>query len=247
MFAIKTGMIGTFIDIGIGVVILIAVIIGLAEGFSHQFSRPLCGLIAIFGAIGLAAFLYTIISPLDFYTALEAKATGWFTADFYTRQATDADSLAAILSDSYLRILSSSSGMIWAKMDAAGVTTLGEYFGGLIIKVATLFLMWLVLYLLIKYLLFGIKYLMTKIARVVVFKSIDKIFGLVWALALTYIVVISIVLTVGELVLGQFLPEMGNTVANFISKTTVVKFFHNTNVIGSFLSNLLGWPLLTVV
>lgn len=239
-------MIGTFIDIGFGVIILIAVCVGLAEGFSRQFSRPLCGLIAIFGAIGLTAFLHTIISPLSFYVGLEGKATALFSADFYSQQASDTDSLAAILSGSYLRILTSSAEMIWGKMQVMGVTTLGEYFGKLLIKVAAQFLIWLVLYLAIKYLLFGIKYLMTKIARVVVFKSIDKIFGLVWSLAITYIIVISIVLTAGELVLGQFFPSIGETVASFIAQTSVVKFFHNTNVIGSFLSALLNWPLLAV-
>ena len=239
-------MIGTFIDIGFAVIILIAVFVGLAEGFSRQFSRPLCGLIAIFGAIGLTAFLYTLISPLGFYTGLEEKGIALFKADFYSQQASDADSLAVILSGGYLRILTSSSEMIWGNMQAMGVTTLGEYFGKLLIKVAAQFLMWVVLYLAIKYLLFGIKYLMTKIARVVVFKSIDKIFGLVWSLAITYIIVISLILTAGELVLGKFLPDIGNTVAEYIAQTSVVKFLHNTNMFGSFLSDILGWPLLAI-
>ncbi|MCH5159381.1 MAG: hypothetical protein J1F66_00845 [Clostridiales bacterium] len=239
-------MIGTFIDVGFAVILIITVLVGLAEGFSRQFSRPLCGLIAIFGAIGLTAFLYTIISPLSFYTGLEAKATALFSADFYSQQASDTDSLAAILSGGYLRILASSSEMIWTKMQAMNVTTLGDYFGKLLIKVAAQFLIWLVLYLAIKYLLFGIKYLMTKISRVVVFKSIDKIFGLVWSLAITYIIVISIVLTAGELVLGQFFPEIGNMVVEYIAQTSVVKFLHNTNVIGSFLADILGWSLLAL-
>lgn len=237
-------MIGTFIDIGFGVVILIAVIIGLSVGFSRQFSRPMCGLIAIFGAIGVTAILYKLISPLGFYATLEQKATALFTKDFYTQEATDAESLAAILSSGYLRILTSSAELIWGGMQSIGATSLGAYFGKLLIKLSTQFILWLVLYLAIKYLLFGIKFLMTQISRVVVFKSIDKIFGLLWSLALTYIVVISIVLTVGELVLVKFFPNIADMLTTYMSQTTLVKFFHNTNVIGSFISDILKWSLL---
>ena len=237
---------GTFIDIGFCVVVLIAFFVGVGEGFSRQFSRPLCGLVAIFGALGLTAFLYTIIAKLGFYAGLETKAIAWFKADFYSQSATDAVSLSEILSGGYLRLLSSSSEMIWGKMSAMGVSTLGEYFGKLIIKIATQFVIWLVLYLAIKYLLFGIKYLMSKIARVVVFKSIDRILGLVWSLALTYIILIGIILTTGELVLGKFFPSIAELVTTNIAQTTIVKFLHNTNLIGSFVSSLLKWPLLAV-
>ena len=239
-------MIGTFIDIGLGVVILIAALVGLAEGFSRQFSRPLCGLIAIFGGIGLTAFLFTIISKLGFYAGLETRAIALFNADFYSQQASDSESLAAILSGGYLRLLSSSSDMIWGKMSVMGVTTLGEYFGKLLIKVAAQFLIWVVLYLAIKYLLFGIKYLMTKIARVVVFKSIDRIFGIVWALALTYIILISLVLTTGELVLVKFFPSIADKASGYFAQTTMLKFLHNTNLIGSFVASILNWQLFTV-
>lgn len=236
-------MIGTFIDIGFGVVILIAVIIGLSVGFSRQFSRPMCGLIAIFGAIAVTAIIYNLIAPLSFYTGLEDKATALFKSGFYTEEATDADSLGVILSGGYLRLLSSSSGLIWDGMQDMGVTTLGTYFGKLLIKVSAQFLIWLVLYLAIKYLLFGIKFLMTKISRVVVFKSIDRIFGLLWSLTLTYIVMISIVLTTGELVLVKFFPSIAETVSGYMAQTGMVKFLHNTNMIGSFISDLLKWNL----
>ena len=237
---------GTFIDIGFAVIVLIAIIVGLAEGFSRQFSRPLCGLVAIFGAIGLSAFLFSIISNLSFYTGLEEKAIALFKADFYSQQASDAESLSAVLSGGYLRILVSSSEMIWNKMAAMGATSLGEYFGKLITKLAAQFIIWIVLYLAIKYLLFGIKYLMSKIARVVVFKSIDRIIGLVWSLALTYIIVIGLILTTGEIVLAKFFPSIADLVSSYVAQTSIVKFLHNTNVIGSFVSSLLNWPLLTV-
>ena len=237
-------MIGTFIDVGFGVILLIAVIVGLAVGFSRQFSRPMCGLIAIFGAIGLTVVLYTLISPLDFYLGLEEKATGWFGAEFYSQEASDVDSLAAILSGGYLRILTSSAEQIWERMVTAEVSTLGAYFGKLAIKVISEFVIWLVLYLAIKYLLLGIKYLMTKISRVVVFKSVDRIFGLVWSLAITYIAVVSITLTVGELVLNKFVTDIADIMSQYLAETTLAKFFHNTNVVGSFISDLLGWPLL---
>lgn len=237
-------MIGTFIDVGFGVIILIAVIVGLSVGFSRQFSRPLVGLIAIFGAIGLTAVIYALISPLGFYIGLEEKAIGLFSADFYLEEASDAESLSLILSGGYLRLLCTTSELIWSNMVAMDTVTLGTYFGKLLVKVAAQFLIWLVLYLAIKYLLFGIKYLMTKISRVVVFKSIDKIFGLVWSLGLTYIVVISIILTVGELVLVQFFPDIADIAADYIAQTGMVKFLHNTNMVGSLISTVLNWSLL---
>lgn len=237
---------GTFIDIGFAVIVIIAVFVGLAEGFSRQFSRPLCGLIAIFGAIGLSAFLFTLISRLGFYAGLEEKAIALFKASFYSKSVSSAEDLTAVLSSGYLRLLASSSEMIWGKMATMGATTLGEYFGKLLMKIATQFIIWIVLYLAIKYLLFGIKYLMTKIARVVVFKSIDRIIGLVWSLALTYIIVIGLILTTGEIVLAKFFPSIADLVSSYIAQTSIVKFLHNTNIIGSFVSSILNWPLLTV-
>ena len=237
---------GTFIDIGFVVIILIAVFVGLAEGFSRQFSRPLCGLVALFGALGLTAFLFTLISNFAFYAGLEEKAIALFKADFYSQSATDAESLAAVLSGGYLRLLSSSAEMIWNRMAAMDVTTLGAYFGKLLMRIAAQFVIWIVLYLAIKYLLFGIRYLMTKIARVVVIKSIDRIIGLVWSLALTYIIVIGLILTTGEIVLAKFFPSIAELVSSYIGQTVIVKFLHNTNVIGSFVSSLLNWPLLTI-
>ena len=237
-------MIGTFIDIGFGVIILIAVIVGLSAGFSKQFSRPLVGLIAIFGAIGLTAVIYALIQPLSFYAGLEDKAIALFTADFYQQEATDAASLSEILSSGYLRLLATSSELIWGHMVAMETVTLGAYFGKLLIKVSAQFLIWLVLYLAIKYLLFGMRYLMTKISRVVVFKSIDKIFGLVWSLGLTYIVVVSVIMTIGELVVVQFFPNVASIATDYMSQTSMVKFLHNTNMIGSFVSTILNWSLL---
>lgn len=231
-------------DIGFGVIILVAVIVGLAVGFSRQFSRPLCGLIAIFGAIALTTIIFKLISPLGFYTTLEQKATGLFKAEFYTQEASDPESLAAILSTGYLRILSGSAEGLWGKMVSNGVATVGGYFGKLMVAIITKFLLWLACYLIIKYLLFGIKYLMTKISRVVVFKSMDKIFGLIWSIAITYIIVVGIVLSVGEMVLAKFFPNIGNILADIISRTTILRFLHNTNVIGSFMSSILNWPLL---
>ena len=239
-------MIGTFIDIGFGVIILIAFFVGIGEGFSRQFSKPMCGLIAIFGALGLTALIYGLVSQLGFYGGLEEKAMGLFTAEFYSQQASDPDSLAAILEGGYLRILVSSAEKLWTKMVEMHTTTLGAFFGKLLIKVAAQFIIWLVLYLAIKYLLFGIKYLMTKIARVVVFKSIDRIFGLVWSLVITYIIIVGIILTTGELVTAKFFADIADKASGYIAQTSIVKFLHSTNVIGSFIADILRWPLYTI-
>lgn len=243
--------IGIIVDIVIGLAILVALIVGLARGFCRQFSRPLVGLISIIGGIALVAIIYPLILNTGILDGFIAKTSGWFSKDVYTTQIDSVDTLQAAISDNYLRILSSRADGFYARMDGmlGGIgaeMTIGNFFGLVIVNVICEFGMWVILYIAIKYLIFGVKFLLEKITLVVVFKSVDKIFGLVWSLAWTYIIVVGILLTTGEIVLTQFFPDSVNTVADVIGSSTLLNFFHGTNVLGSFIANLLGKSLIVV-
>ena len=241
--------IGVLINIGIGVVIAIAAIIGLAVGFCRQFSKPLVGIVAILGAIVLVMILYPIIFNTGFLDGFVTKVTGWFSGEMYTREITDIESFQAAISDNYLRILSGSADRVFARMQSvlAGSTmTMGNFFARLFVNFVIEFAMWLVFYLIIKYFLYGVKYLLGKITQVVVFKSIDRILGIAWSLLWTYIIVVGVILTAFEIVVVQFIPSFEPTVAQWINSASLLKLFHDTNILGSFISNLLSIHLVGV-
>ena len=244
-------MIGIIIDVVIAVVILVAVIVGLARGFCRQFSRPLVGIISIVGAIALVTIVYPLITSTGILNGFMAKASGWFTPEFYKTKIDSVETLQATISDNYLRILSGSADRFYARMEGLLLgtdfdITIGNFFGVTIVNIICELVMWIVFYLVIKYMLFGIKYLLKKITSVVVFKSIDKILGLIWSLAWTYVITVGIVLTTGEIVLGQFLPDFAAKVTPYMSQSVLLSFFHGTNVLGSFIANILGMNLLSL-
>lgn len=243
--------IGIIIDIALGLVILVAVIVGLARGFCRQFSRPLVGLIAIIGGVALVAIIYPLIMSTGILDGFVVKASGWFKPEFYKVQIDSVETLQATISDNYLRILSGSAEQMFARMEGMLLgtpfdMTLGNFFGLTFVNVVIEFAMWIIFYIAIKYLLFGIKYLLEKITLVVVFKSIDKILGLAWSLAWTYIIVLGVLLTAGEIVISQFVPDFAPTFAEYIKQSSLLGFLHGTNVLGSFIANLLGMNLIAV-
>ena len=242
---------GVIINIGIGLIIAIAAIVGLAVGFCRQFSKPLVGILAILGAIILTMILYPIIFGTGIFNGFVDKVSGWFTEEFYSRPVTDVESFQAAISDNYLRIFSGSADWVFAQMQNTlnGTEmqwTIGNFFARAIVNAILEFSMWLILYLIIKYFLYGVKYLLSKITQVVVFKSIDRILGLAWSLIWTYIIVVGVILTAGELIIVQFFPDFAPTVAEWINGATLLKFFHDTNWLGSFISNILTMPLVNV-
>ena len=244
-------MLGIITDVLIGLAFLIALIVGLARGFCRQFSRPLVGLISIIGGIALVGIIYPLIVGTGVLNGFVTSAAGWFTKDFYTTQIDSVETLQATIADNYLHILSGSAPQLYARMEGMLVgtdleMTLGNFFGLIIVNVICEFGMWVILYLAIKYLLFGIKFLLEKITLVVVFKSVDKIFGLVWSMLWTYIIVIGAMLTTSEVVFTKFLPDMVPSFAEFIKNSALLNFFHGTNVLGSFVANLLGVSLIVV-
>ena len=242
--------IGVIINIGIGLVIAIAAIVGLAVGFCRQFSKPLVGIVAILGAIILVMILYPIIFNTGILNGFVEKATGWFSDEFYKRPVTDLESFQAAISDNYLKIFSGSAERVFARMSnvlGGEDMTIGKFFGRAFVNVVIEFSMWLVFYLIIKYFMYGVKYLLGKITQVVVFKSIDRILGLAWSLIWTYLIVVGIILTAGEIVIVQFFPNLEPTVADWIRQSSLLKLAHDTNVLGSFFANILAMPLVNAL
>ena len=243
-------MISVIINIGFGLIIAIAVIVGLSVGFCRQFSKPLVGLLSILSAIILVTLLYPLIFNTGILNGFVKTATGWFSAEFYSRPITDVESFQSAVADNYLRIFSGSAEGMIARMQntlgGAEVMTIGAFFGKSIVDFIIQFSMWLVFYLIFKYFMYGVKYLLCKITQVVVFKSIDRILGLLWSLLWTYIVVVGIVLTTGEIVIVQFFPNFEPTLAEVISNAALFRIAHSSNILGSFLSTLLNMRLIQI-
>ena len=241
--------VGLFIDLGLGAALLLAALVGILYGFCRQFSRALVSIISVISAIALVALVYPLIRQTGILNGFTGAAAGWFKPELYSTPITDAESLRATISNNYLRILSGTSDKMYERMvtmlgNYSIELTIGNFFGQIIVNVIFEFIMWLVFYLAIKYLLVGIKYLIEKITQVVVFKSIDKIIGIIWAAIWTYFIMIGVVLTTSEIVVAQFMPDYTTAFAGWIQNSTLLKFAHNTNVLGSFISNLLGTKLI---
>ncbi|MCH5156600.1 MAG: hypothetical protein J1G02_01835 [Clostridiales bacterium] len=244
-------MVGVLINIGISLIIVIAAIVGLATGFCRQFSKPLVGIIAIISAVILTMILYPLIFSTGIFDGFVAKACGWFKPEFYQRPVTDVESFQAAISDNYLRVLSGASGWVFSQMSRVLTGseldwTIGNFFGRAIVNIILEFALWLIFYLIIKYFLYGVKYLIGKITKVVVFKTIDRIFGFVWSMLCTYVIVVGIVLTASEMIVMQFMPNFEATVAGWINGSVLLRFFHDTNVLGSFIANVMSVPLITI-
>ena len=242
--------IGLLTDISIGILIAVAVAVGIAIGFCRQFSKPLVVIVSTLSAIIIVMLVYPLIFNTGILNGFVSKATGWFSKDFYTREITDYESFRAAISDNYLRVLTGSADKVFARMqkvlEGADTMTIGSFFGLTLVNCIMEFAIWLVAYLIIKYFLYGVKYLLCRITEVVVFKSIDRIFGLVWSLLITYFIVVGIILTAGELTVIKFFPQYEEAFAETISQAKLLKLAHDTNVLGSFLANLLNVSLITV-
>lgn len=242
---------GIFMNVVIGLVIASAAFIGLAIGFCKQFSSTLVIIIATLCAIIFVMIFYPLIIETGIFNGFVDKATGWFSSEYYTRPITDVESFQSAISDNYLHILSGSADRVFARMErvleGAEVMTIGSFFGRSFVNIVLEFSLWLIFYLIIKYFLYGVRYLVGKITQVIVFKSIDRILGMVWALVWTYLIVVGFVLTSFELVVNQFFRDFAPTVADFIKQSSLLSLAHDTNVLGSFIGNLLGMPLINTL
>ncbi len=237
---------GNIVDISLAIIFLIAIIVGVIKGFSKEFSKGLCGFIAFFGSIGLVVLLMPLLKSTNIFKQLAEAAGGWFSKEYYTTAIASAEDLIAVLEQSFLKILQSISDKMFNAMQSVGATTLGAYFGHLTASFIVSFFLWIILLLALKYSLLGIKCLLGKIAKLPVLRTLDRIFGLVWSVAITYLIVISLVLTTCEIVIIKFIPNFQSTLMQLVADSILFKFAHNTNLIGSYVAQFFNIDLLNL-
>ena len=236
------------IDIFICIVFAIAVAVGLVKGFGKQVTSPLIALTAILGAIALAGIIYPTIYGTGILNGFTSTASGWFKGDALTTVVTNGDELRTAMSGSVWSVLGGVSDKLFYRIEhsltnTAFDFTLGNYLGKLIVDIICEFVLWLLLFFAIRYLLIGIKYLLKQMTRYGFFKVIDRFVGMVWAIGLTYVIVVGVILTASELIVVRFAPGAQHVLSETIEQSVVLKFFHNTNILGNILSNLFGMPL----
>ncbi len=242
-------MIGTIIDIALVVIAAVSLIVGIAKGFVKQLTGLLTGLVAFVGAIVLTSLLMRALQPTELYASFTTATTGWFTKECYTTPVATVDDLTLALSGSgALKILAFMAESMFAEMQTLGCTTLGELLGHYVADLIADFVLWLVLYIALKFMFKGIKALLLKITHLPVIKTIDRIFGALWSVTICYIVVIGLVLSALEIVMIKFFPEteFWATIQDYIKSSKILTFANDTNIIGSFIAEMLDITLPTL-
>lgn len=211
---------GSYTDIILCVIMLIAFIVGLKKGFIKQLSALIGGLFAFGGAIALTIFISAQLKETEFFlTFVNNTTTGWFSSEFFS-------------SDMVLKVAETLNG------GALEVSI--EVFLGTLAAIAICdFVVWLVLYIALKFLIKGIKALLLKIVHLPVLSTIDRVFGAIWALLMTYCVLIVIVLTAAEIVIIKFVPDFWEPVKAIISDSRILSFAHESNIIGQLIAQKL--------
>ena len=231
----------SILDIVLIVFLVVALIIGLKKGFAKMISGALCIIIALGGSVAAAAILTGVVQGLDFFAQFHAITTSWFALPAMTVEVESAEVLANVLSADGAGIFSVMTGLatqIFDGMQQAGLNTLGAYLGYLVSTAIIAFGIWLVSYIILKYVSLGLKKLLCLIANVPVIKSIDRIVGAVFSVTDGYIVVFGVIYSAFGIVCAMFFPELGATVALMANQSALFTYVHNTNFIGEFLCGL---------
>lgn len=240
----------TYVDIGIGAILLIAIIVGLIKGFAKQFTKGLCGFIGLVGAICLTVIIMPALQNAGTLNGFASAASGWFSGEAFTIEINSQDEMVnALNSSGFLSILANEniSGRIWSTMSAAEMHTLGEYFGSVCARLISGVVLWIVLLIIIKFIFLGIRKGLEKLSTLPVLRTLDRIFGVLWSAAICYIVLVVIAITAIEIVAVKWLPEnIQETLRTLVDTSTVFKALHNTNIVGAYIARLVGVDLATL-
>lgn len=229
------------LDIVLIVFLLVTVILGLKKGFAKMISGPLCVIVALGGSIALAFVLTGIVQGIELFGQLQTATAGWFTQPIMTLEVASQEALAEALASEDAGIFSVLAGLatqIFDGMQQAGITTLGGYLGYLIATAIVAFVIWLVGYIALKYICLGLKKLLCWIAGLPVLKSIDKIIGAVFSVAVGYIIVFGVIYSTFAIVCAKFFPDLGTQVVALVENSTLFSYVHHTNFIGDFLCGM---------
>lgn len=240
-------IVGIIIDVVIGIALLIAVIVGLKKGFINQLSGFIWWLATLVGSIVLTTLLMRLISGLSFYTnTFIGWTTSWFSGEAMTVEVYSVDELKTQLSAAgFWKFMTAFADKLFNFMGTIGASTVGQLLGNMFGRLIATFVVWLVVYIALKYLMKLILFLLAKLANVPVFSTLDRIFGLIWSVAMTYMVIVCVLLTMSEaIVLNFFSENLWNTFSGIIGKSYLLRNASNTNYIGNMILEML--PFLTV-
>lgn len=239
-----------YVDIGIGAILLIAIIVGLIKGFAKQFTKGLCGFIGFVGAIALTIIIIPALHKAGTLNGFAGSAAGWFSGEeFVATISTQEDLINTLNSSGFLSILTNEniSGRIWSTMSEAGMSTLGQYFGDVCARLISGVILWIVLLIIIKFIFLGIRKGFEKLSTLPVLRTLDRIFGVLWSAAIAYIVLVIFIITAVEIVTVKWLPEnIQETLTTIVNDSTVFKALHDTNIVGAYIARLLGVDLATL-
>lgn len=232
-----------YIDIGVGVIMVIAFIVGIIKGFAKQFTKGFCGFIGLIGSIALTIIIIPALQKAGTLGSFANVAAGWFSGEQFTTVVSGEEDIVALLSTGVMKILSGLSPRIWNSMQIYGMNTLGAYFGDLLARFITGILLWIVLLIAIKFIFLGIRKLLEKMAKLPVLKTLDRIFGALWALLIAYVIVVIFITTAIEVVIIKWIPSMYPTLSDIVNGSTLFNVLHDTNIVGAYIAKLLGVDL----
>lgn len=221
--------------------LLVTIIIGLKKGFAKMISNFLCIVVALGGSVIVTYLLVGFVKNLDLYVQLQTSLMGGFNQPFMTTVVSSSEALAELLTGEDVGVFSVLGGLatqIFDGMQQAGVDTLAAFLGDLLATLIAGFVIWLVSYLLLKYICIGLKKLICLLAGVPVIKSIDKIIGAVFSVAFGYIVVFGVIYSAFAIVCAHFFPELGAQVVAMADSSMLFSYVHHTNFIGDLLCGL---------
>lgn len=227
-----------YVDIGIGAIVIIALIIGIVKGISKQFTKGFCGLVAVLGSIVLTILLMPYIQNVDAFKSFVGITEKWFTKEYFTATIASTEDLNAVLSQGLLKILSRVSDRIYNAMQIGEMTTLGAYFGDLLARIITGLVLWTLLLSVINLIFLGIRRLFVKMAALPILRTPDKILGGIWAVGIAYLIVICLIVPSLEIAVIKWMPDRQAKITQIIEESHLFKFLHNTNAIGSFIAQL---------
>lgn len=224
--------VGNIFDCSLIALAVIVLIIGLCRGFAKQFGKGFCGFVGMILAT-ITCFIVMMyadgtkaVEPLSkWFDSFEKITASWFSGNNGF--------------GNFIAGLSSIEGIAKA---AEKFGSVGALFGNITAHVIIDIALWIVAYLVFKYLLWGISALLRLLAKVPVFKTIDRIFGGMWAVAITYAVVIVVLYSVVVAVCvkhstdGGFLANMLKVIKDGVEHSTVFKAVHDYNFAGLALS-----------
>ena len=221
--------------------LLVTVIIGLKRGFAKMISNFLCVVVALGGSVIATSLLIGVVKGLDLYVQLQVSMMGLFSQPFMTTAVASPEALTELLAGEgagAFSVLGGLSAQIFEGMQLAGVDTLSAFLGDLLATIIAGFAIWLVSYILLKYICIGLKKLICLIAGVPVIKSIDKIIGAVFSVAFGYVIVFGVLYPAFGIVCAKFFPDLGAQVVAMANQSMLFSYVHHTNVIGDLLCGM---------